>query len=47
MVPGHGWGAADEGHGGSYGDSPVSFEGGHSDYGLSSAGEEYGSEGGY
>lgn len=35
MLLGHGWGAADEGHDGGYGDSPVSFEGGdHNSYSL-------------
>ncbi|XP_004929837.1 uncharacterized protein LOC101735659 [Bombyx mori] len=45
---GHGWGAADESHDGSYGDSPVSFEGGDSgSYALSGTGEEYTGHEGY
>uniref|UniRef100_A0A2A4JWP1 Uncharacterized protein n=1 Tax=Heliothis virescens TaxID=7102 RepID=A0A2A4JWP1_HELVI len=46
---GHGWGAAEETHDGSYGEAPVSFEGGdHTGYALSGGEEEsYGSEGGH
>lgn len=47
-LPGHGWHAADEGHDGGYGDSPVSFEGGDSSgYSLSGTGAEYGSDDGH
>lgn len=46
-ISGHGWGAADEGSHGSYGESPVSFEGAHADYGLSSGGDVGSEHGGY